>query len=113
MSGQVIQFAEHAAAARDVKEAAAKDACAPGALARLRAKQKAKLEARLAISKEKTSTTAWNKNQRDRLKDAWRKAEAVREYWSAKLDMESAVSSVQSLGLPEGQLDAAYSASDR
>jgi hypothetical protein len=112
MSGQVIQFADHAAA-RDAKEAAAEDGGAPGAIARLRAKQTAKLEARLAIPKEKISTTAWNKNQRDRLKDAWRKAEAVREYWHAKIDMEYAVSRVQSLGLPEGQIDAPYRASDR
>jgi hypothetical protein len=112
MSAQIIQFAKLAAAAR-AKEAAAEEPGAPGALTRLRAKQTAKLEARLATPKEKISITAWNKNQRDRLKDAWRKAEAVREYWRAKIDMESAVSSVQSFGLPEGQLDAAYSASDR
>ena len=107
MSGQIIQFAE-LAAARDAKEA-----CGSGAVGRLRAKQKAKLIARLAVPKEKLSTTAWNKNQRDRLKDAWRNAEAVCDYWRAKIDMEFAVSRVQSLGLPEGQIDAAYIANDR
>ena len=107
MSGQIIQFAE-LAAARDAKETRGS-----GALGRLRAKQKAKLNARLAIPKEKLSTTAWNKNQRDRLKDAWRKAEAVRDYWRAKIDLESAASRVQSFGLPEGRLEPEYSGSDR
>jgi hypothetical protein len=113
MSCEVIQFLPFAEAAAEAK--VANGQTGGGALARLRGSQRAKREkqaAVLATAPETLSTTCRNKYLRDALKEPWRKAEAVREYWRAKIDMESAVSSVQSFGLPEGQLDAAYSASD-
>jgi hypothetical protein len=56
MSAEIIQFVERAAAAKEAKELAATSA--PGALNRYRAARAAKLEARLAIPKEKLSATA-------------------------------------------------------
>jgi hypothetical protein len=41
------------------------------------------------------SETLKNRNLRDGRKPQWSKAEAAREYWRARLDMESAISTAQ------------------
>jgi hypothetical protein len=48
------------------------------------------------------SETLKNRNLRDGRKPQWRRAVATREYWKARLEMESAISCAQSRGLPEG-----------
>jgi hypothetical protein len=54
MSCDIIQFAEHAAAAKEAKGAAANDPCAPGALARYRAQRVAKHLKRQALQRRRT-----------------------------------------------------------
>jgi hypothetical protein len=103
MSCEIIQFLAFAEAAAEAKVAHGQTR--EGAGARLRAWRRAKREkqaAVLATAPETLSTTCRNKYLRDALKGPWRKADAIREYWCRRLDMESAISSAQYLGLPEG-----------
>jgi hypothetical protein len=46
--------------------------------------------------------TSRNRHLRDARKDAWRKADSLRQYWKVRMEMESAISCAQSHGLPEG-----------
>jgi hypothetical protein len=48
------------------------------------------------------SETLKNRNLRDARKPQWSRAEAAREYWLARLDMESAISGAQRHDIPEG-----------
>jgi hypothetical protein len=48
------------------------------------------------------SETLKNRNLRDARKPQWSKAEATREYWRARLDMDGAISVAQDRGIPEG-----------
>jgi hypothetical protein len=48
------------------------------------------------------SETLKNKNLRDERKPQWRKAEAARGYWHARLEMEAAIGWAQNVGAPEG-----------
>ena len=48
------------------------------------------------------SETLKNRNLRDGRKPQWSKVEAAREYWRVRLDMESAISTAQRHGIPEG-----------
>jgi hypothetical protein len=49
------------------------------------------------------SSTCKNKRLRDRRRDAWRTADAIRDYWHARLKFEDAISRVQRMGTPEGR----------
>jgi hypothetical protein len=48
------------------------------------------------------SATGKNERLRKERREVWREADTTREYWKARLEMESAVSLAQSYGLPEG-----------
>jgi hypothetical protein len=48
------------------------------------------------------TVTCQNRRLRDARKDAWREAGAIREYWKARLEMESAIEVAQRHDLPEG-----------
>ena len=48
------------------------------------------------------SPTAKNLRMRNERWGAWREAETIRQYWAARLEMESEISRVQSHDLPEG-----------
>jgi hypothetical protein len=101
MSGEIIQFLPFAEAAAVAKVANGQTGA--GAVARFQGLRRAKREiqaAVLATAPETLSATCRNKYLRDALKEPWRKADATREYWRRRLDMESAISSAQLLGLP-------------
>jgi hypothetical protein len=53
-------------------------------------------------SQDGISETLKNRNLRDARKSSWRSAEVKRQYWRARLDMESAIDNAQSRELPEG-----------
>jgi hypothetical protein len=59
------------------------------------------------------SETLKNRNLRDERKPQWSKAEATREYWRARLDMESAISAAQRQGIREGADHPPHIADDR
>jgi hypothetical protein len=59
------------------------------------------------------SETLKNRNLRDGRKPQWSKAEAAREYWRARLDMESGISTAQRHGIPEGTNHPPHIADDR
>ena len=110
MSAQIIQFSTLAEAAAEKRLSQGDQ---KGALNRFRTARRAKREERLAIPRDQLTETAFNKHERDRLKDAWSAAEAARQYWRAKLDLEDAISRVRSHGLPEGRGEKEYSPTDR
>jgi hypothetical protein len=62
---------------------------------------------------EGETITLRNKHLRDARKDAWRKAGAIREYWKARLEMESAISCAQRHGVPEGNDHPPYDPDER
>ena len=53
---------------------------------------------------ENVSTTCKNQRIRQQLHVNWSKADALREYWRASLEMSRAISRVQSHNMPEGDL---------
>jgi hypothetical protein len=62
---------------------------------------------------EGESLTLRNKHLRDARKDAWSEADSIREYWKARLEMESAISRAQRHGLPEGNDHPPYDPNER
>jgi hypothetical protein len=60
------------------------------------------LDARPPASSGSLSATAGNWQLRVARREVWREAETIREYWKARLGMESAIFRAQSHGLPEG-----------
>jgi hypothetical protein len=54
------------------------------------------------------SATGVNFRLRQQRRDKWREADALRKYWHASMEMNGAISSVQSHGLPEGNLHPQY-----
>jgi hypothetical protein len=48
------------------------------------------------------SATGENERLRKERREAWREVDAIREYWKARLEMESAIGRAQIHGLPEG-----------
>ena len=48
------------------------------------------------------TATCQNRRLRDARREVWREADTIREYWKARLEMESAISCAQRHGLPEG-----------
>jgi hypothetical protein len=61
---------------------------------------------------ENVSTTCKNQRLRQQRHVNWRKADAIREYWRASLQMNGAISRVQS-HMPEGDLHAEVKPDDR
>jgi hypothetical protein len=59
------------------------------------------------------SETYKNKRLRDRRLTSWRRADALVNYWRARLGMEGAISRAQSHGLPEGDAHPPYNPDDR
>jgi hypothetical protein len=59
------------------------------------------------------TVTCQNRRLRDARREVWREADAIREYWKARLEMESAISCAQRHGLPEGNNHAAYNPDER
>jgi hypothetical protein len=95
MSADVIQFSAFAAAAKEAKQSAADDPCAPGALGRYRAKSAAKKirkQAVLAIAPETLTETCKNKYAREARRTQWRKHRSSMDYWDARRAMHSAIS---------------------
>jgi hypothetical protein len=48
------------------------------------------------------TVTCQNGRLRDARREVWHEAETIRQYWQARLKMESAIARAQSHGLPEG-----------
>jgi hypothetical protein len=62
---------------------------------------------------EGETITLRNKHLRDARRDAWREADAIRQYWKARLEMESAISCAQRHDLPEGNNHPPYDPGER
>jgi hypothetical protein len=106
MSGEIIQFSAFADAAKEAKEAA-RDHCAPGALARLRAKRVAKQlkrQAVLATAPDTLTETCKNKYAREARREVWRRHESSMKYWDARRAMDYAIGRVKNNGCAEGDL---------
>ena len=58
--------------------------------------------ARAARPQDGISETLKNRNLRNARKPQWGRADAAREYWRRRLDMESGISTAQRHGIPEG-----------
>jgi hypothetical protein len=58
----------------------------------------------VAKNEEGISDTCKNQRIRQQLHANWRKADALRRYWSASFEMRGAISGVQRHNLPEGDL---------
>jgi hypothetical protein len=56
---------------------------------------------RPACDEGELTVTCQNKRLRDARREVWREAESIREYWKARLEMESAISCAQRHELPE------------
>ena len=59
------------------------------------------------------TVTCQNKRLRDTRHEAWREADAIREYWKARLEMESAIELAQRHGLPEGNNHSPHDPNER
>ena len=59
------------------------------------------------------STTGKNGRLRKERREVWWEAETIREYWKARLEMESAISRAQSHGLPEGNNHSPHNPDER
>jgi hypothetical protein len=68
---------------------------------------------RPARDQAEISETLKNRHLRQERLPKWRAAEPIREYWRARLDMESAISAVHSHHLPEGDNHRPYHPDDR
>jgi hypothetical protein len=94
MSGEIIQFSTSRVSPKRGK--AIVRAAIPGRPSRVEIEQ-------VQPGRDEGETiTLRNKHLRDARREAWREADAIREYWKARLEMESAISCVQRHGLPEG-----------
>jgi len=105
MSGQIIQFAERAAAAKEAKEATAES---PAALAQYRSERlarRAKRIAELDTAPETLTVTCRNKRLREQRKIPWRKAEVTTRYWRARMDWCDALTDAQTARIKEAQGD--------
>jgi hypothetical protein len=59
------------------------------------------------------TVTCQNRRLRDTRHEAWREADAIREYWKARLEMESAIELAQRRGLPEGNNHSPHDPNER
>jgi hypothetical protein len=94
---QIIQFSAAARISPKRRKPIAM-AAGTGRMSRVELDQEPEIPAR----DEAETITLRNRNLRDARKDAWRKAEVIREYWRARMGMESAIKGVQNHDLPEG-----------
>jgi hypothetical protein len=62
---------------------------------------------------EGSSPTCKNKRLRDRRRDAWHTADAIRNYWHARLKFEDAISCAQNNDAPEGRSHPPHDHDDR
>jgi hypothetical protein len=65
------------------------------------------------VSEKTLSSTYSNGQIREQLRDVWREAEAIRQYWRMRLKMHDAIASVQDRGLAEGNNHRKLDAADR
>jgi hypothetical protein len=102
----VHQGQKKATAARVGSHAPSRSAVAEGAVMRSTVRED-------DLTSPRSSCTRQNRRLRDARREAWREAGIIREYWKARLKMESAISSAQSHGLPEGNNHPPYNPDDR
>lgn len=83
-----------------------------GAISHVEVEQEQELEGPARVERGLT-VTCKNKRLQDARREAWREADTIRDYWKARLQMESAISCAQSCGLPEGNNHPAHDPDER
>jgi hypothetical protein len=109
MSNNVIKFPEPAGLFPKRRQPIARAAM----LSRMSRVELEQEPERPARDEGELTVTCQNKRLRDARREVWRDADAIREYWKPRLEMESAISCAQRHGLPEGNNHPAYNPDER
>src|SRR5258707_8995505 len=98
MTCEIIQFSTAARVSPKHRKSIAR-AAVPSGMSRVELEQEPERPAR---DEGELTVTCQNKHLRDARREVWREAVVIRQYWKARLEMESAIENAQRHGLPEG-----------